>query len=311
MTKQTMTTDKTIQIVMRAKQTTKRVIITLSIFTVCIVLSYLTLLHYVDTQLDAKTHFPSTTPCLKVWSTRGLVTEPANRLNDANSIQSITRALISGAQGVEIDVFFDVELDRFIVSHDRPYNLKDGQLLTLAEVFSTIDIPAYYWLDFKKLTRLDENQVNQAVARLSLIVPNDSLRARIYIESEHPLKLPPFQNEGFHTILDTQPLPVSFAGTRLVHNLYKLVFYFGDFSVMGLGYGDVDDPVYNHISETVLKSVPLFIYHVPNERELLQRLSDQDNVKVLLNSDESVNLFDISARECDAKQALPQTEIGI
>ncbi|MEQ3657831.1 MAG: hypothetical protein ABNH21_02625 [Glaciecola sp.] len=296
-----MTKNKNKQGLGRASKLINKVFMTLFIFTGFIVISYLSIVKYVDSQLASKTNLPSINACLKVWSTRGLVTEPANRLNNANSIQSITHALNSGAQGVEIDVFFDVELDRFIVSHDRPYNLKNGHILTLSDVFSTIDTPAYYWLDFKKLTRLNESQVNQAVARLSLIVPSDSLRSNIYIESEHPIKLPPFQDKGFRTILDTQPLPVSFIGTRLIHNLYKIVFYFGDYSVMGIGYGEIDDPVYNHISESVLNHVPLFIYHVPNERKLIQRLSDQSNVKVLLNSDETANLFDVTDRRCKDK----------
>lgn len=276
----------------------KRVVLIFTLLLLAVFLTYIAVLTYVDNRLSQRDKSHLLQQCFKVWSTRGLVADSTNRLNDANSIEAVSAALKAGAKGVEVDVFFDVELDRFIVSHDKPYNLKNGQLLTLSKLFLAIELPSYYWLDFKKLTRLNESEVKQAVNRLKLISKETVPFSQIYIESEHPLKLPPFQNEGFRTILDTQPLPESYYGTRFIHNLYKIVYYFGDFSVMGLGYGEISDPEYNQISEEVLKNVPLFIYHVPNEEALIQRLSNQRHVRVVLNENETVNMFGLKQKNC-------------
>lgn len=258
-------------------------------------MGYVSTVFYVDKQLAHRAYANIVNDCNKVWSTRGLVTDTENRLNDANSIASINLALNLGAKGVEVDVYFDLELDRYIVSHDRPYNLKNGELLTLEALFEQIDEQAYIWLDFKKLTRLDEQGVQQAVERLHKITENTLSPTRIYIESEHPTKLLPFRRAGFQTLFDTQPLPYSYIGTEFVHNLYKIIFYFGGYSVMGIDYGTQQDPVYNMVSERVLANVPMFVYHVPNERTLITRLAQQANVRVILNADETVNMFDISA----------------
>ena len=263
-----------------------------------IVISYLITVAYVDNQLSKRKYVNIIGDCYKVWSTRGLVTNIENRLNDANSIEAIALAFSRGAIGVEVDVYFDLEMNRFIVSHDRPYNLKNGELLTLEKLFSVIQQKNYIWLDFKKLTRLDKPGVKQAVKRLKDIMPNIDMRKRIYIESEHPSNLSYFHEEGFQTILDTQPLPLSYIGTEFVHNIYKIVFYFGDFSVMGINYGEVDNPIYNAISEKVLKNVPMFIYHVPNNPSLIRYLTRKDNVRVVLNSDETVDMFMLVDDNC-------------
>jgi len=49
---------------------------------------------------------------------------------EQNSITAYKAAFDLGAPGTELDVFFDVKLQDFIVSHDFPYNLKDGRMLT-------------------------------------------------------------------------------------------------------------------------------------------------------------------------------------
>jgi len=72
----------------------------------------------------------------KVWSNRGLVLETNEILRDGkhNSIESVTLAFDRGAKGVEVDVFYDSELALFIASHDRPYHLQNGKLLSLREL---------------------------------------------------------------------------------------------------------------------------------------------------------------------------------
>ena len=64
---------------------------------------------------------------------------------------------------------------------------------------------------------------------------------------------------------------------------------------MGIDYGEIDDPVYNDISERVLQNVPMFVYHVPDNQALITRLAQQDNVRVILNANETVAGFGVSA----------------
>ena len=262
---------------------------------VTIIATYLLTVRYVDSQLAQRNDNNIINDCHKVWSTRGLVTDVDNRLNDANSIASIQLAFAQGAKGVEVDVYFDLAMDRFIVSHDRPYNLKNGALLTLETLFNTLQHQGYIWLDFKKMTRLDKAGVQQAVTRLQAITADSDMAQRIYVESEHPINLAYFHRAGFQSLFDTQPLPKSFIGTELIHNLYKIIFFFGEYSVMGIDYGEIDDPVYNDISERVLQNVPMFVYHVPDNQALITRLAQQDNVRVILNANETVAGFGVSA----------------
>lgn len=273
-----------------------------------VIVSYFLTVVYVDAQLAKRSYPEIINSCNKVWATRGLVTDHENRLNNANSIESVTLALQSGAIGVEIDVYFDLDIGDYVVSHDRPYNLKDGHILTLKELFQSVKYRGYYWLDFKKMTRLNETQMRQAVERLQDITIDTGLSSRVYVESEHPKNVAFFHRGGFHSILDTQPLPDSYIGTELIHNVYKIIFYFGNFSVMGIGYGELDDPVFNSTSYRVLKDVPIFVYHVPNDEVLILNLAAQKNVRVILNSDETVNMFSINSCQSISTQTTTDHE---
>ncbi|WP_100642644.1 hypothetical protein [Alteromonas facilis] len=268
----------------------KKRYVALAILVTCIV-GYHIAVAYVDKQLAQRQSALALDYCDKAWSTRGLVTDSSIRLQQANSIDAINLAIDNGAQGVEVDVYFDVELGQYVVSHDRPYNLKNGELLSLEKLFAHLQKPIYVWLDFKKLTRLNTEEVAQAVARLTKITTNTPMVSKVVIETEHPIKLAAFRDAGFMTMLDTQPLPQSYIGTAFVHNFYKLVYYFFDFTVMGTNYGELDDPVYNAISEQVLRHVPMFIYHVPNDKALITRLARMENVQVVLNTEETANAF--------------------
>ncbi len=260
-------------------------------------ITYESLVAFVDQRLVKNAQVDIISTCHKVWSSRGLVTDVANRWENANSIESIGLAIKSGAKGVEVDMFYDSKMNDYIVSHDRPYNLKNGKLLTLSELFEALNSDVYIWLDFKKLTRLDGKELEHAVERLTKITSGSGMNKRIYVESEHPIKLSAFHQAGFQTLLDTQPLPESYIGTEFVHNLYKIVYYFSGHSAMGISFGSLENPVFNSTSERVLKNIPLFIYHVPNNELLIRRLSKLPNVKAILNTNDTVDMFSISS--CD------------
>ncbi len=250
---------------------------------------------YVDYQLAHKEQGNLYQDCYKIWATRGLVIEGDLSLTSSgNSIKTVKLAFDAGAKGTEIDVFYDVKMDRFILSHNFPYRLKEGKLLTLKELIDAIGNDYYLWLDLKKLGRLSKPESVAAADRLALITQGQSIKHKIYIEGEDPINLASFRDAGFHTIFDTQPLKGSYWLSDFVISLYKMIYYFNDFSVMAMNSGSLEDPIFNSEAEELLLKVPLFLYHVPDDEKLLNHLAALSNVRVILNTDHSVNRFYIN-----------------
>lgn len=249
-------------------------------------------LAYVNHQLDRRTYQQVYNECHKLWSNRGLVGEGVAR----NSIQSVLNAFSHQAAGVEIDYYYDTDLKKFVVSHDFPYGLIENRLLTLQELFEAVDSPGhYYWLDFKKLRKLEDKQVDDAVARLEYITSNNDLKRRVYVEGEDPLHLAYFQRAGFNTIFDTHPLADRYPLSVFLINVYKIVYYFGRHTVLGLNYSYHGAPIYSGENKAALSNVPVFVYHTPDDPELVKRLVSDPAVKVVLNSDETISNFHINS----------------
>ena len=259
---------------------------------------YLLTLNYVNNQLSARTVSGIYNQCHKIWATRGLVTEGDLRhTSSGNSIKTVQRAFSSGAKGSEIDVFFDPKLNQYIVSHNFPYRLKEGKLLSLQELLNEIGSEYYIWLDLKKLGHLTTNEVEAGVARLQEISKLTDNKDKLYIEGEDPFNLGIYRDAGFNTIFDSQPLVEGSWGSSFVMNVYKLAYYFGDFSVLAMNFEKRGIPIYGENAELALRNVPLFIYHVPDKVPILERLSAISNIRVVLNTDQSANRFDLNS--CD------------
>jgi glycerophosphoryl diester phosphodiesterase len=252
---------------------------------------------YANFKLDQRQYRSELDDCFKVWSTRGLLSSSLITPNgEQNSITSIQRAFDRGAKGSEVDVFYDTEMKQYVVSHDRnPYHLKNGKILTLGELFEATGQDGYFWLDFKKLRHLKKDELAQAVRELERLTQKNNLKQRVYIEGGDPFNLLAYKNAGFKTIFDTDPPPNDSLVTPLLANLYKTVFYFGDFSVMGMNYGEIDNPIYGQRMRASLGNIPVFIYHVIDDKKLLQELSSLSPVQVLLARDQSLDLFSVSA----------------
>lgn len=235
--------------------------------------------------------------CHKVWSTRGLVVgQNADDVSAGNNTEAIMRAYEHGARGVEIDVFYDSPLGHFIVSHDRPYELKDGRLLPLEELLATLPNDMYIWLDLKKLRHLEEAEAKAAVEHLQNVAISVGREpASIYVEGADPVNLNRFRNGGFSTIFDTYPLPEQHPLAGLVTNIFKAIYRLGAFGVMSMNYDQDGDVIYGPKTAARLRSIPLFIYHVPDNTALLRELSAVPNVRVLLVHDHQADRFSINA----------------
>ena len=264
-------------------------------FILLLVIVYFGMVFYVDMQLAKKDFSDSYNGCHKVWTARGLY---GNGI-DQNSIESIGAAFEQGAEGVEVDVRYDKKMQDFIVSHDYPYNKKNGKILKLSELFDAVGDNHFFWLDYKKLRHLNEEQTQQAIQRLFDISQKNNLKDRIYIENEAPINLFQYRKSGLHTIFDTSPVPESMSFvSALMINLYKMFFYFGNHSVMAMNYGELDDPIYGEHTRERLKNVPVFLYHLPVDEALVDELMALKNVRAfIVGNNQSINFH--NKNSCD------------
>jgi len=224
----------------------------------------------------------------KVWNSRGLY----DKKTDRNSISAIQHAFDNGALGVEFDFHYDVRTDRFIVSHDHPsknadgtlkYVKKDGKLLTMQELFQSLNKSnQYFWLDYKNLDKLSTQETKKSIQRLLYITKENNIQERLYIEGSNPLNLPMYTDAGFKTILGIFPLRESYPFSSLVINAYKIAFAYTNISALAFAYGEPGDQVYGENAEKSLGNIPIFLFHLPHNEELLQNLVYKENVKVIL-----------------------------
>ena len=150
-----------------------------------------------------------------------------------------------------------------------------------------------FWLDYKNLGKLSSDETKDAIVRLLEITQYNNIRDRIYIEGTHPFKLASYTKAGFKTIFDIQPLPESSMTTSWVIRLYKAFFVRGDFTVIGMHYGKLDKITYGEKTVELLGEIPVFLYHVPDDKILLDKLLLNRQVRVMLiGRDMNLNRFD-------------------
>jgi glycerophosphoryl diester phosphodiesterase len=265
---------------------------------VLLTLLYNGLLLYVEQHMGEKNYSDVYNNPNIVWSSRGLYDDSSEQ----NTIQSFKKAFEKGFSGVEVDCYYDVLLDKFIVSHGQhknsdgtnKYALKDGELLTLKEVFSVLGEGHYFWVDYKNLDRLNEEESLKAIKQLNKITSTDKLKERIYLEGSTPNHLEYYSDAGYKTLFAFGPLREKHPLASISSNFYKMIFYFYDMSAIAIQYGSVENPKYGAKAEKNLKGIPVFLFHVPNETALLKELAKKDEVRVMLvGRDKSINRTDI------------------
>ena len=280
------------------------------LWTVVLLISlYFITIFYTQSKLEDKDFTKTYSSCHKIWSARGLY--DGKNINQ-NSLESLDKAFNLGAFGAEIDLHYDVKMKRFIISHDHPtkdsngnliYTKKDGKLLTLEDIFKKFSKKYYFWLDYKNLGKLNAKETSEAIYRLSVITKNNNLKSRVYIEGTHPFKLAEYTKSGFNTIFDIQPLSDSSFTTTFVINLYKAFYARGDFTVMAMHYGKENDSTYGDKVIELLGDIPIFLYHIPDKKKILDRLLDNPQVRVMLvGRDINLNRFNMThCREYNGK----------
>jgi hypothetical protein len=259
--------------------------------------AHVAVIAWVDHHLGKRHHLGVYDDPFKVWSNRGLVQETNAILPNGkhNSIESVSLAFDRGAKGVEVDVFYDLELALFVASHDRPYHLQNGQLLSLRELLAAVGQRGEFWLDWKKLGHLDAEALEAARAELEELTAPGRLKERFYIEGEDPLNLGVFRRAGFKTIFDTRPQPDSSLFTTLLVDLYKALYYFGGHTVIGMDTGTAEAPIYGPETRRLLRNVPVFLYHAPDDTEFLGELLSHPDVRVVLLQNHSLARYGLLA----------------
>lgn len=252
--------------------------------------THVAVIAWVDRELALRTYVGVYDDPFKVWSNRGLVLETNAILRGGkhNSIESVALAFDRGAKGVEVDVFYDTQLATFVVSHDRPYHLQDGRLLSLRELLAAVGERGAFWLDWKKLGHLDTEAIEAARAELQELTAPGGLKERFYIEGEDPLNLGVFRRAHFKTIFDIRPQADSSPFTTPLVDLYKALYYFGGHTVMGMDTGSAEAPIYGPETRRLLRDVPVFLYHAPDDAVFLGDLLAHRNVRVVLLQDHSL-----------------------
>jgi hypothetical protein len=263
-------------------------------------LLYNGVLWYVDAHIDQKDHRDVYNDCHKVWSSRGVYSSHATQ----NSLESFEKAFALGHKGVEVDFYYDVQDDIFVISHNRPkkdtngklhYTLKDGKILTLQELLEKTGAKHYFWLDYRNLDRLSTQETLKAIKRLDTITQGSDIKERLYLEGSTPNTLDIYTKAGYKTLFAFQPLKADSFFSSISSNIYKIAYYFYDITAIAMPYGPLDNPKYSQQTQENLQGIPLFLFHVPEDRELLKKLASKSDLRVMLvGRDKSVNYADIT-----------------
>ena len=68
----------------------------------------------------------------------------------------------------------------------------------------------------------------------------------------------------------------------VVADLFKAVYYFGGFTVMGLNSGTRSEPIYGPNTRCGLRNIPVFLYHLPDDVEFMEELVSSKDVRVII-----------------------------
>lgn len=219
----------------------------------------------------------------KVWAHRGYY-----KKFPENSIESFSEAFHRGAQGVELDIFFDEGLQDFIVSHHIPYKLHENKLLTLEKVFSSVGNRGYFWVDFKRLDSV--HNIDIVVDKMEKLLRKFDLLEKVIIESPKGFLLRKFSQKGMHTSYWIQ-LP-SIEGLILIKDFgYRAMIVFSNFSAISMDYRDYSDYIrksYSHL--------PIHLFTVNNKEEAAELIKNC-GVKVVLSDEDYYYLTQESCLE--------------
>lgn len=206
-----------------------------------------------------------------VWAHRGLID---SRSGEPNSIESIKNAVSLNINGVELDIFYDVKLDDFVVSHDFPYNYKNGSILLLDSVFSEFNSISY-WLDFKNLEKLSPKEVLLSTNKLNFLIHKNKVnKKKLLIESVNITNLSQYTKNGYYTSWWILPQKSKYLSILRNYN-YKIKYAFGKYTSLSMPY-----KYYERIKAST-GDIPVNLFTV-NDSLLIQKFVKDKKVQIIL-----------------------------
>jgi len=191
----------------------------------------------------------------------------AHRVLDTNLLVNISEEF----NGVELDVFYNLNRNLFDVKHHG-----NDSKITLDKYFhSCEDLKLKFWVDFKNL---NQNNVNPSIQLLNNLTNKYNLKSKIIIESKEIELLSKFKEEGFYT---SYWLP-NYHFLKSILNINKIKRNILDYepSVISMPYSSV---------KFYSRKFPNYPIHcwtnnmvTDNDKEKIKKLSEKDNVKVIL-----------------------------
>ncbi|BFU78238.1 hypothetical protein ALC152_14530 [Arcobacter sp. 15-2] len=194
-----------------------------------------------------------------------------------NSIDSIEKAILKEVGGVEIDIFYSEQYNRFVITRNNKDTLKEDNLVLedVLKRFSNED--TYFWLDFHRLEFLSIDEQQKAFEKLVFLSDKYNIKNKIVLESQSSRHLKRYTKNGFFTI-SLYSFGDNESSLKKLYREYRFkISYvlnqnFSGFSVDQNQYGQLFDKFTN---------IPVFIFTV-NDTKKIEKYKRLDNIKVIL-----------------------------
>lgn len=223
---------------------------------------------YIDYRFAVETEPFGLDPTPTVWAHMG-----NHEASSPNSLAAFKNAYLKGAKGVEMDVHFDRKLNRFVVSHDFPYRRHNGKLLFVEDVFE-LELPLYYWLDYKNLSF---DHLPDASKRARYLLDTYGLNDRVFFESWHAKELAEFSRHGFQSVywIRLDHPKGSLKHHIEVHKIKALIVHSEIIAISG------EYQTFLKYPTDIFKGFPVFVFTINSQSILTQFIKDP-YVKVIL-----------------------------
>lgn len=203
----------------------------------------------------------------EVWAHAGLRVD-----EKPDTLEAFLAAFNAGATGIEFNIQYLEEADRFIIAHDMPEVLDLREVLFLDPVLAEIAGKGRIWLDFKNLS-----MANRKAAKLRLggMLEKYGIKDQVFVESRNGPALREFAAEGYRTIYW-----ISYNPDRGLFWLPQLNYlfniYLSEYAAISLPAEVITDGFF-----MLHPDIPVFTFTV-NEPEKIDTLLSHPRIRVVL-----------------------------
>ena len=187
-----------------------------------------------------------------------------------NTPEGMRNVIKLGYKGIECDVFYSEEEDRFIVAHDLPYKGQKVYLDDLLDILKGTDVKL--WIDFKNASLVN---LFKEIKKFKEIDQKLNVNGHYFVESP----------DMIHQILLSRFHVNSISWLRL-HSLSRAFYLRNLPNKLGIVLGDfqsISFPIehYNEKVESTYGHVSKLIFTV-NDPKIIKKLKNDSTVKVIL-----------------------------